>query len=35
MISSGVVFAFANNYWILLISAVFGVVSVTGGDLYV
>lgn len=32
MISSGIVFAFFNNFWILLISAIFGVISVTGGD---
>jgi predicted MFS family arabinose efflux permease len=32
MVSSGVVFAFVNNFWILLVSAIFGVVSVTGGD---
>ena len=32
MVFSGVVFAFVNNFWILLISAIFGVISVTGGD---
>lgn len=32
MVSSGIVFAFFNNFWILLISAIFGVISVTGGD---
>lgn len=32
MVSSGVVFAYFDNFWILLISAIFGVISVTGGD---
>lgn len=32
MVSSGIVFAFVDNFWILLISAIFGVISVTGGD---
>ena len=32
MVSSGMVFAFADNFWVLLISAIFGVISVTGGD---
>lgn len=32
MVSSGVAFALFNNFWILLISAIFGVISVTGGD---
>ena len=32
MVFSGIVFAFVNNFWILLISAIFGVISVTGSD---
>ena len=32
MVMSGTVFAFVNNFWILLIAAVLGVVSATGGD---
>lgn len=32
MILSGIVFAFFENFWILLVAAVFGVISVTGGD---
>ncbi|KAK3704625.1 hypothetical protein LTR37_013724 [Vermiconidia calcicola] len=32
MVMSGVVFATVSNFWILLVAAVFGVVSVTGGD---
>ena len=32
MVMSGVVFATVSNFWILLIAAVFGVVSVTGGQ---
>lgn len=32
MISTGVVFVFSENYWILLLAAVFGVVTVTGND---
>lgn len=32
MAGSGVVFAIFDNFWILLIAAVFGIISVTGGD---
>lgn len=32
MISSGFAFAVFENFWILLISAILGVISVTGGD---
>lgn len=32
MILSGVAFAIFENFWILLIAAIFGVISVTGGD---
>ncbi|KAI9150530.1 membrane protein [Paramyrothecium foliicola] len=32
MALSGAVFYFAENYWLLLFAAVFGVVSATGGD---
>lgn len=32
MIMSGVVFATFENFWILLVAAVLGVISVTGGD---
>ena len=32
MVMSGIVFATINNFWILLVAAVFGVVSTTGGD---
>jgi predicted MFS family arabinose efflux permease len=32
MVMSGVVYAIFENYWILLIAAVFGVISVSGGD---
>lgn len=32
MIMSGTVFAFVENFWILLIAAVLGVISTTGGD---
>lgn len=32
MILSGMVFALFDNYWILLLAAVFGVISATGGD---
>lgn len=32
MAGSGVVFALSENFWILLIAAVFGIISVTGGD---
>ncbi|KAL5121273.1 hypothetical protein ACEQ8H_000741 [Pleosporales sp. CAS-2024a] len=32
MTCSGVVFALSESYWILLVAAVFGIISVTGGD---
>lgn len=32
MAFSGVVFALSENFWILLTAAVFGIISVTGGD---
>jgi MFS family permease len=32
MAGSGVVFAMSESFWILLIAAVFGIISVTGGD---
>jgi MFS family permease len=32
MACSGVVFALSENFWILLIAAVFGIISVTGAD---
>lgn len=32
MISSGLVFAIFENFWLLLLAAIFGVISVTGGD---
>lgn len=32
MILSGVAFALFENFWILLLAAIFGVISVTGGD---
>ena len=32
MVMSGTVFAYFKNFWVLLIAAVFGVVSTTGGD---
>lgn len=32
MVLTGVVFALFENFWILLIAAILGVVSVTGGD---
>jgi predicted MFS family arabinose efflux permease len=32
MIMSGAVFAIFKNFWILLLAAIFGVISVTGGD---
>ena len=32
MVMSGTVFAFVENFWILLIAAVLGVISTTGGD---
>jgi len=32
MISSGIVFAIFENFWLLLFAAIFGVISITGGD---
>lgn len=32
MILSGVIFALFENFWILLLAAVVGVISITGGD---
>lgn len=32
MILSGIAFAIFENFWILLTAAIFGVISVTGGD---
>ena len=32
MVISGAVFAFSENFWILLVAAVVGVISATGGD---
>ncbi|EHY52545.1 hypothetical protein HRR83_006962 [Exophiala dermatitidis] len=32
MVLSGAIFAFFENFWILLLAAVLGVISVTGGD---
>ena len=32
MVMSGSVFAYFDNFWILLTAAVFGVISTTGGD---
>lgn len=32
MITSGIVFALFENFWLLLLAAIFGVISVTGGD---
>ncbi|OTB09479.1 hypothetical protein M426DRAFT_316029 [Hypoxylon sp. CI-4A] len=32
MISSGVIFAVFENFWILLLAAIIGVISITGGD---
>lgn len=32
MVLSGVVFAVCEEFWILLLAAIFGVISVTGGD---
>lgn len=32
MVLSGVIFAVFENFWILLLAAVLGVISVTGGD---
>lgn len=32
MVLTGVVFALFENFWVLLVAAILGVVSVTGGD---
>ncbi|KAE8450157.1 hypothetical protein EG329_006938 [Mollisiaceae sp. DMI_Dod_QoI] len=32
MVSSGAAFAYFENYWVLLVAAVMGVISATGGD---
>ena len=32
MVSSGVAFALAENFWILLFAAIVGVISISGGD---
>lgn len=32
MIFSGLAFALLENFWILLIAAILGVISITGGD---
>jgi len=32
MIASGLTFALFENYWVLLLAAIIGVISVTGGD---
>ena len=32
MVVSGIVFAIFENFWILLLAAILGVISVTGGD---
>ncbi len=32
MVLSGVVFAMFENFWLLLLAAVIGVISITGGD---
>ena len=32
MITSGAAFALSENFWVLLLSAIFGVIAVTGGD---
>lgn len=32
MIASGLIFALFENYWILLLAAIIGVISITGGD---
>ncbi|KAJ6137537.1 hypothetical protein N7471_004023 [Penicillium samsonianum] len=33
MASSGVIFAISNNYWVLLLASIFGVISPSGGDI--
>lgn len=32
MIASGLIFALFENYWVLLLAAIIGVISITGGD---
>lgn len=32
MILSGIIFAVFENFWILLLAAIVGVISITGGD---
>lgn len=32
MIASGLTFALFENYWVLLLAAIIGVISITGGD---
>lgn len=32
MVVTGLIFAVAENFWLLLLAAVVGIVSVTGGD---
>jgi len=32
MITSGAAFALSENFWVLLLSAIVGVIAVTGGD---
>ena len=32
MVMSGTIFALVENFWILLVAAVLGVISATGGD---
>lgn len=32
MITSGIIFAIFENFWILLLGAIVGVISITGGD---
>lgn len=32
MIVSGLTFAHFENYWVLLLAAIIGVISITGGD---
>lgn len=32
MVLSGIIFAIFENFWILLLAAILGVISVTGGD---
>lgn len=32
MVTSGIVFAIFENFWLLLLAAIAGVISITGGD---